>query len=116
MSTVNEQIQNYWESQQEIFAPMRAFGGVAAETFERIARQNYAVFGDYVEFAVEQLKLSTQARDATDYFGRNWAQTQAFGAKLARRAQEYVEIAQSVQAKTQDAVGSADKRVARKAA
>lgn len=116
MTTVNDQIKQYWESQQEVFAPMRAFGGVAAEGFERFARQNYAVFGDYVEFAVAQFKLPGQARDATDYLGQQFAHTQAFGAKLARRAQEYVEIAQSVQAKSQDAAAVVGAQVARKAA
>lgn len=118
MNTTNDQIQKYWHFQNEILEPMRAFGGIAAETFERFARQNYAVLGDYIEFAVEQVKLPAQASDTNDYLARQMAHSRAFGEKLAKRAQEYAEIAQAAQARTQNAAVSAtgDKPAARKAA
>lgn len=114
MTTYNEQIQKYIDFQREAFEPFRAFGDVAAQTFERIARQNYAVLGDYIEFAVDQAKLPSQVADVNDYLGKQMAHTRAFGEKLARRSQEYAEIARAAQDAT--AVVVTDKRAQKKAA
>jgi hypothetical protein len=97
MSRINDPFQPFLDFQREAFEPVRAATTVAAQAFERLARQNYALLGDYVEFAVEQAKLPAQAADVTDYVGRQMAASRAFGEKLARRAQEYAEIARSAQ-------------------
>ena len=114
MTTYNEQFQQYADLQREAFEPFRAFTTVAAQTFERLARQNYAVLGDYIEFSVEQAKLPTQVADINDYVGKQIANGRAFTEKLAKRAQEYAEIARTAQDATTAAV--ADKRVHKKAA
>jgi phasin family protein len=118
MSTLNDQFQKYIDFQREAFEPVRAFGGIAAETFERIARQNYAVLGDYVEFAVEQAKLPSQAADINDYFGKQIERTRSFGEQLVKRAREYADIARAAQEKTQAAAAVAvgEARHSRKAA
>jgi hypothetical protein len=97
MSNYNDQFQKYVSFQREAFEPIRAISGVAAQTFERLARQNYAVLGDYIEFAVEQAKLPTQVTDINDYVGKQIAHTRAFGEKIAKRAQQYADIARSAQ-------------------
>ena len=114
MTNPNEQFQKYVDFQREAFEPLRAFSDVAAQTFERIARQNYAVLGDYIEFTVEQAKLPTQVTDLNDFFGKQMAHNRAFGEKLAKRSQEYAEIARAAQ----DAVNvvTTDKRSHKKAA
>jgi len=114
MTNPTEQFQKYVDFQREAFEPFRAFSDVAAQTFEKLARQNYAVLGDYVEFAVEQAKLPTQVADLNDYLGKQMANTRAFGEKLAKRTQEYAEIARAAQ----DAVNvaTAEKRAPKKAA
>ena len=113
MTIHNEQFQQYIDLQRDAFEPFRAFTTVAAQTFERLARQNYAVLGDYIEFSVEQAKLPVQVADINDYVGKQIAYTRAFGEKLARRAQEYAEIARTAQDAT---VSAADKRATKKAA
>ena len=114
MTAPTEQFQKYVDTQREAFEPFRAFGDVAAQTFERLLRQNYAVLGDYIEFAVEQTRLPTQAADLNDYVGKQLANTRSFGEKLAKRTQEYAEIARAAQDAASSAVG--DKRAQKKAA
>lgn len=114
MSHNTDQFQQIVDFQREAFEPFRAFTTVAAQTFERLARQNYAVLGDYVEFAVEQVKLQAQAGDLNDYVGKQITHTRAFGEKLAKRTQEYAEIARAAQEAATATV--ADKRVHKKAA
>lgn len=114
MTNPNEQIQKLVDFQREAFEPFRAYSDVMTQTFERLARQNYAVLGDYLDFAVEQARLPTQSADLTEYVGKQFAQTRAFGEKLTRRSQEYAEIARVAQ----EAVNTAavDKRTAPKKA
>ncbi|MCK6370413.1 MAG: phasin family protein [Gammaproteobacteria bacterium] len=114
MSTYNDQFQKYIDFQREAFEPFRAFSDIAAQTFERIARQNYAVLGDYIEFAVEQARLPAQVADMNDYVGKQIAQTRALGEKIAKRTQEYAEIARTAQDATAGLV--AEKRTAAKKA
>ena len=118
MTTLNDQFQKYIDFQRQAFEPMRTFGGIAAETFERIARQNYTLLGDYVEFAVEQAKLPAQSADFNDYFGKQIERSRAFGEQLVKRAQEYADIARTAQEKTQvaAAVVAGDGRHHKKAA
>lgn len=102
MTTFNEQFQRYLDLQKEAFEPMRAFGGVAADTFERFARQNYALLGDYVEYAVGQAKLPGEVKDYNDYVAKQIAFNRDFSEKLAKRVQEYVNITRESQAVVQE--------------
>ncbi len=116
MTTLNEQISKVLDAQKEALEPFRAMGGMAAEAFERVARQNYAVLGDWLEFAVSQARLPGQAVDATDYFTRQVQSAQAFGEKLATRGQEYVAIASAVGAQAQTAASHVVQQAVRRAA
>jgi phasin family protein len=107
MTTLNDPFQKYVDFQRQAYEPMRAFGGIAAETFERLARQNYAVLGDYVEFMVEQAKLPTQTADINELFGKQIERSRAYGEQLVKRAQEYADIARTAQEKAQVAATAA---------
>ncbi len=114
MTAQNEQFQKYIDTQREAFEPFRAYGDVAAQAFERVVRQNYAVLGDFIEFAVEQTKLPTQVADLNDYVRQQMAGTRSFGEKLAKRTQEYAEIARTAQDAASHVV--TEKRAQKKAA
>ena len=49
--TMNDQFKQMMEMQSRALEPMRAFAAVAADAAERIARKNYAVVGDVLEFS-----------------------------------------------------------------
>ncbi|MGI9344565.1 MAG: phasin family protein [Gammaproteobacteria bacterium] len=97
MTDFNEQFDRFAELQQQAFEPARAFGAVAADAFERFARQNYAVMGDCMEFAVDQARLAGDADDVNDYVTRQTERNRVFGEKLAARAQEFTAIATATQ-------------------
>jgi len=94
MTTINEQFEQFADIQKQAFEPLKAFGGIAAETFELVARQNYAVFGDCVNFAVDQAQRATTATDANEYVGQQVETLRTFGEQVAARAQQFAEIAQ----------------------
>lgn len=107
MTTHNDAFASFVGFQKEALEPVRAANGLAAEAFERLSRQCYAVIGDYVDFAVEQARLSAKAADYKEYFSKQVETTRSFGEKIVRRSQEYVEIVTSVQAKAQEAAKAA---------
>jgi hypothetical protein len=102
--------------QKEALEPMRAANDMAAEAFERLTRQNYAVLGDYINFAVEQARLPTQTADYSQYLAWQMEHSRRFGEKLVRRSQEYVEMMSAFQAKAQAATQAAVKAPAKAAA
>lgn len=116
MTTQNDQFANFLGFQKEALEPVRAANVAAADAFERLSRQNYAVLGDYLNFAVEQARLPTQAADYTQFVARQIETARSFGDQLVRRSQEYVEILTAFQAKAQTAVQAATKAPAAKAA
>ena len=97
MTNINETFQQYADMQKQLFEPARAFGGVAADTFERVTRQGYEVLGDCIEFAVGQAKLAGEAKDVNDLVAQQIARSRVFGEKMAQRAQEYASIASATQ-------------------
>jgi len=116
MSKMNKQFEQYATFQTEAFAPFRAFNDLAAETFEKLARENYAVLGDYVEFAVNQAKLPADVKDFNEYVGKQFDANRAFGEKLAGRVEEYAEIVRNAQDQAQEATVEAQEKAIKKAA
>ncbi len=115
MTDINEKFAKFTAFQADAFAPYTTFGGVAAETFEKLARQNYAVIGDYVEFAVNQAKLPADVKDVNDLVGRQIESTRNFSEKLSARFQEYATIARTAQNEAQE-VSTKTKAAPKKAA
>ncbi len=101
MTTQNNAFMNFPGFQKEALEPMMAANAVATDAFERLSRQNYAVLGDYINFAVEQARLSTQASDYAQLLAKQTEHARTFGEQLVRRSQEYVEIMSAFQAKAQ---------------
>jgi hypothetical protein len=116
MTTQNDIYATIAGFQKEALEPMRAVNGVAADAFERLSRQNYAVLGDYINFAVEQARLPVQTADYTQYLARQMEQARTFGEQLVRRSQEYVEIMSAFQAKAQATAHAAVEATAQAAA
>ena len=107
MTTQNDQFANFLGFQKEALEPVRAANGMAADAFERLSRQNYAVLGDYINFAVEQARLPAQTADYTQYLAKQMETARLFGDQLVRRSQEYMDIMSAFQAKAQTAVQTA---------
>lgn len=49
MTTVNDQFERSANLQQQLLEPVRAFSGAAEQAFQRVARRNCEILGDYVK-------------------------------------------------------------------
>ena len=66
---------------------------VAAEAFERIARKNYDLMGDLVDYAVAQVKTPADMTNFQEAYEQRVAETKVFAEKLNARTAEYVALA-----------------------
>ena len=93
MKTVNEQFAEMQKKTMESLEPMQNMSNVAAEAFERIARKNYDLMGDLVDYAVSQVKAPEGKTNIREVYEMRVAETKAFADKVNARAAEYVELA-----------------------
>lgn len=93
MKSVNEQLAEMQKKTLESLEPMQNMNSVAAEAFERIARKNYDLMGDLVDYAVAQVKLPESEANIQDVYEQRIADTKAFADKVNERAAEYVALA-----------------------
>jgi hypothetical protein len=93
MKSVNDQFAEMQKKTLENLEPIQNLNAVAAEAFERIARKNYDLMGDLMEYAVAQVKAPATTTNLQDVYEQRVAETKAFAEKVNARAAEYVTLA-----------------------
>ena len=66
---------------------------VATEAYERIARKNFDLMGDLVDYAVAQVKTPANTTNPQEAYEQCVAETKAFAEKINARAAEYAALA-----------------------
>lgn len=107
MKSVNEQFAEMQKKTMESLEPMQNMNSLAAEAFERIARKNYDLMGDLVEYAVAQIKMPGNGANMQEVYEQRVAETRAFAEKVNARAAEYVELAGELGEKAQSSAATA---------
>ena len=100
---MNEQVKQVMDMQSRALEPMRAFAAVAADAVELIARKNYAVVGDVLEFSTKQVHLPLSSENLTDVTSAQAAEAKAFIELMNSRATEYADMAQQFSTKANEA-------------
>ncbi|ASJ72608.1 phasin family protein [Granulosicoccus antarcticus] len=85
------------------FEPMRAFATVTADAMEQVARKNYAIAGDVLEFSAKQVHLPLSSDNLNDVTSAQTAEANAFVELMNSRASEYSEMTQQFSAKFKEA-------------
>lgn len=103
---LNEQYKQLLDLQTRSLQPMRVFATVATEAAEKIARQNYAVAGDVIDFASRQANLSLSGDNLSDVASAQMESAQGFVELMNSRANEYSDMAQQFGGKVKEATDS----------
>ena len=82
-----------------------ALARAATSVFERIARQNYAVMGDVVDYSLEQIRIPTRHSDPRAVIEAQAAGTRGFAERARTRADEYAAIVGEMRELVGGAVG-----------
>ena len=96
MTSFAENFEKIADLQKQGLEPVRNFTVFAVEAFEKIARQNYAFYGDVLEFTVAQAKLPVDVSEPKELIERQIASSKEFAELLTSRANQYVEIGKSI--------------------
>ena len=99
---MNEQFRRMMNMQSGAFEPVRTFAGVTADAVEQIARKNYAVIGDVLQFSTTQAHLPLSNENLTDIASGQVAEANAFLDLMTSRATEYADMAQHFSSKMKE--------------
>ena len=92
MTSFVENFEKFSDLQKQGLEPIRDFTVFAVDAFEKLARKNYALAGDVLEFGLAQAKLPVDIAEPKELFERQVATGKAFAELLTVRANEYVEL------------------------
>ena len=99
---MNEQIKQMMDMQSLALQPLRLFASNAAKAAERLARKNYAVMGDALEFSTKQVQLPVCSENLTDFASAQSAEAKALVEQITSRATEYADMAQQLSSKVKE--------------
>jgi len=91
---------NMFDTYRQAFAPVLTAQQNYLKTLERVARYQFAVAGDYLEWSLSQARVNVQPKSVADLVTTQTSLNTSFGDRLRARAEEFTQIA----AETQGAV------------
>ena len=66
MTNTTFDFNSFLDAGKKAFAPVVKFNELSVQSFERIARQQYAFAGEMLEYSLKQLQLTSTVRDIND--------------------------------------------------
>lgn len=106
---MNEQFKQFFDLQTKSLEPVRIFAGLSTDAVEQVARQNYAVAGDVLEYATKSANLPLSGDDLQEVASAQVAEASTFAELMGTRASEYAEMAQTFSTKAREAAETAAK-------
>lgn len=85
------------EAYRKALAPVQKAQQEGVKTLDRVGRYQYAVAGDYLEWALAQTKATVAAQTPADFLAKQVELTTGLSEKLCARAQEFVTLATEAQ-------------------
>ena len=104
-----------FDTYRQAFAPVVAAQQSGLKTLERLARYQYAVAGDYLEWTLSQAKASAEPKSVADLVSRQSELNTSFSDKLRARAEEFTQIASETQSTVRQWANDAGAKVAESA-
>ena len=87
-----------FDTYRQAFAPVIAAQQTGLQTLERLARYQFAVAGDYLDWTLSQVKTTAEPKSVADLVSQQSALNSSFSDKLRARAEEFTQIASESQA------------------
>jgi hypothetical protein len=97
MISFTENLEKLADMQKLGLEPVRNFSEFTVDTVEKLARKNYAIYGDILNYAISQARLSIDVSEPKELFERQVAAGKEFAELLTQRANEYVDLGKELQ-------------------
>jgi phasin family protein len=98
MATKNDDFSSYLDFAQRAAAPVTRLNELAIRNVERVARLQYDMAGDWMQFALAQMQAAVEAKDVASLLSRQAEVAGAFVEKLSRRQQDLARLSTDAQA------------------
>ena len=103
------------DTYRQAFAPVLSAQQNGFKTLERLARYQFAVAGDYMDWTLSLAKASVEPKSAADLAGQQTALNTSFSDKLRARAEEFTQIASETQGAVSEWLDDANAKAAKAA-
>ena len=90
--TFSQQLGQFSQYQKDAVEKLQARSAANVENWEKFARHNLAVMGDFVDYTVEQARLATTVTEPEEFFGKRIENATAFAKVLEGRTKEYIDL------------------------
>ena len=106
MNKYTDHFENLTGAQREIFGPIVKMNKFAVDAYEKVARHNYNLAGDFVDFTIEQAQATAAADSVNGLLQQQVSAVQAFADLVGKRTSEYSVMTRDMFMECQDAVKS----------
>lgn len=98
MARTSNDFTSYLDFAQRAAAPVTRLNELAVRNVERVARLQYDMAGDWMQFALAQMQAAVEAKDVATLLSRQAEVAGAFVEKVSRRQQDVARLSADVQA------------------
>jgi phasin family protein len=105
-------VNTWFESYRSAFAPVLRAQQEAMKSVERLARYQFGVAGDYLDWSLAQTKAAVAAKSAAELAAQHTDINGRLSEQLKKRAQEFTAIATETQGAVSQWLGEATAKVA----
>jgi phasin family protein len=100
------------DSYRNALAPVLRAQQEGLKTIERLARYQFAVAGDYLDWSLSAAKATVGPKSAAELLSEQTALNTKFGEKLRARGEEFSQIATETQGAVSQWIGETTKKAA----
>ena len=97
MISFTENLEKFADMQKLGLEPVRHFSEFTVDTVEKLARKNYAIYGEVLNYAISQARLPIEVSEPKELFERQVAAGREFAELLTQYANEYVDLGKELQ-------------------
>lgn len=108
-------LNTFFDAYRDALAPVFRAQQEGLKTIERLARYQFAVAGDYLEWSLAQAKAGAGPKSSAELVSQQTALNVQFGEKLRARGEEFSRIAKDGQSAVSNWVSETSSKVVEKA-
>ncbi len=96
MTNPTAEINAFVEQSRKLAEPLTRLTAISIESFEKLARHNYGVAGDALEYSLAALQTGAATREVPEYVKSQTTLAQHYVERQTQRAQELSKLAEDI--------------------
>jgi hypothetical protein len=96
MTNPTAEINAFIEQSKKFAEPLTRLTTLSVQSFEKLARHQYGLVGDALEYSIAALQTGTASKEAPEYVKAQAALAQTFVDRQTQRGQELAKLAEEI--------------------